>query len=182
MPVWDFTLIVEGHDVSNQGIHDALYDAGCTDALIGQTNGVQYLDFDRQAPSLEEAVASAVTDIEQVSGMRVVRFIDTDLLSMAEIAERMDRTRESVRLLVTGERGPGGFPPPVTDPRRPHRLWRWLDVERWFAGYLNDQDRTGRQEASTIREAIAAGIQLHAAARQLGTRQRERVFTIARRT
>ena len=179
MAVWEFTLIVEGQDVARQEVHDALYESGCDDALIGQANGVQYLDFDRRAQSLEDAVASAVRDIEQVPGIEVVRFVDSDLVNMTEIAERTNRTRESVRLLVTGKRGRGGFPPPVSDPRRPHRLWRWSEVERWVKQGVGDSDR--RSGESTIRIAISAGIELNAATRRLNVRQRERVFDIARR-
>lgn len=182
MAGWEFTLIVEGADVANQEVHDALYESGCVDALIGKSNGVQYLDFDRQATSLEDAVASAMADVERVPGMEVVRFVDSELVSMAEIAERTKRTRESVRLLVTGMRGPGGFPPPVNDPRRPHRLWRWSEIENWFAAGADAQVARGQESESTIRSAISAGIELHAATRRLNLRQRERVFDIARRT
>ena len=51
---------------------------------------------------------------------------------MSDIAARTGRTRESIRLLIEGARGPGGFPPPATDPRSRYRLWRWSEVSRWF--------------------------------------------------
>ena len=54
------------------------------------------------------------------------------------IASRIGRTRESVRLLITGARGPGGFPAPVTDPRSRYRLWRWSDVMHWLATQLGE--------------------------------------------
>ena len=41
-------------------------------------------------------------------------------------------------MLVSGARGPGGFPNPVTDPRGRYRLWRWSDVERWCAEELGE--------------------------------------------
>ena len=97
----------------------ALLEAGCDDALVGSSGGIQYFDFDREAESLEEAALSAVADIESVVGLKVVRLADAGLVSMADIAEHTGRTRGSVRLLVAGERGPGGFPPPATDPPRP---------------------------------------------------------------
>ena len=110
---------------------DALFEAGCGDAAIGRIDGVQYVDFDREAPSLDEAILSAVADLERVDGVDVVRIADAGLVSMADIAARIRRTREGVRLLITGARGPGGFPPPVTDPRSRYRLWRWSDVAHW---------------------------------------------------
>ena len=178
MAVWEFTLIVDGRDVAQQEVADALWEAGCDDALVGQTNGVPYLDFDREAATLEEAVTSAIADIETVPGLQVVRFVDSELVSMAEIAERSGRTRESVRLLVTGERGPGGFPAPVNDPRRPNRLWRWSQVERWL---LNRRDQTGvvpDDRSADIRNAIAASIELRACNLRLNPRQRELVHQL----
>ena len=108
-----FTLIVEGPDLDDDALLDALYEHGCDDALVGRSHGVQYLDFDREAPSLDDAVLSAVADVERVDGVEVVRIADAGLVSMADIAARVGRTRESVRLLIEGERGPGGFPAPV---------------------------------------------------------------------
>ena len=59
---------------------DALYEAGCGDALIGRTDGIQYAEFDREAAGLVEAVLSAVADIERVDGVKVVRMADAGLV------------------------------------------------------------------------------------------------------
>lgn len=67
MPEHSFTLIVEG-DVESR--LDELFEAGCNDAAFGTVDGVQYADFDREAPIFGEAVASAVADVEQVGGLR----------------------------------------------------------------------------------------------------------------
>ena len=139
MSTHHFTLIVDGPDIQSGEVVDALYYAGCDDALVGRPDGGQYIEFDREAAELVEAVLSAVTDIERVEGVKVVRIADAALVSMADIAARTGRTREGVRLLVTGARGPGGFPPPVTDPRGRYRLWRWSDVERWLAASLGEE-------------------------------------------
>ena len=150
MSTYHFTLVVDGTDIQSGATVDGLYEAGCDDALIGRADGVQYIEFDREAASLAEAVLSAVADIERVDGIRVLRIADAGLVSMADIASRTGRTRESVRLLVTGARGPGGFPPPVTDPRGRYRLWRWSDVERWLATSL------GEETASSEDHVVAA--------------------------
>ena len=142
MPVFTFTVIVEGPDVQSAEIVDALFKAGCDDALVGISDGLRYLDFDREAASLEEAVLSAVADVESVDGLTVVRLADAGLVSMADIAARTGRTRESVRLLVVGERGPGGFPPPVTDPRSRYRLWRTAEVAHWMRTHLGAEFET----------------------------------------
>ena len=69
MPIHHFTLIVEGTEPTI----DALFEAGCDDATVGRVDGVQYVDFDREAESLAEAVLSAVRDVEKVDGAAVLR-------------------------------------------------------------------------------------------------------------
>ena len=177
MLIWEFTLIIEGVDAQGDGTLDALFEAGCDDALVGRTNDIQHIDFSREARSLADAVLSAVSDVESVSGLAVVRLEDGDLVSMAEIAERAGRTRESVRLLVAGERGPGGFPPPVNDPLRPNRLWRWTEVNRWMQYAFGDGD--GQRSSDEIMlSALAAVIAARHHCRGLDPSQRERVRSL----
>ena len=152
MKTYSFTLIVEGPDLQDDDLIDRVYEAGCDDAVVGSSQGVQFLDFDREAQSLDAAILSAIRDIESVAGVSVVRIADAGLLSITEIAERTGRTRESVRLLIEGKRGPGGFPAPVTDPsRRRYRLWYWPEVARWF-------ESTGVGRAAGDQEQILAAI------------------------
>ena len=73
MPTYQFTLIVDGPDLQDEQRIDALYESGCYDALVGRSHGVQYLEFDREAASLKDAILSAVADVERVEGARVVR-------------------------------------------------------------------------------------------------------------
>ena len=73
MPTHHFTLIVEGADLQDESVIDRLFEAGCDDALVGSTDGVQFIEFDRDAASLDVAILSAVADVERVSGVRVVR-------------------------------------------------------------------------------------------------------------
>jgi len=157
MTTHQFTLIVEGPDLQTDALMDALHEASCDDTLIGRVDGVQYLDFDREASTLEEAVLSAVSDVERVEGVEVIRLADAGLVSMVDIAARTGRSRESVRLLIGGERGPGGFPPPANDPRSRYRLWRWSDVEGWLTGQFGD-DLV--QPDDHILAAINAGLEL----------------------
>ena len=72
-PVHDFTVRTAGVSVMDEAVFDALFEAGCDDALVGTDPDGDYLDFGRAAPTLEEAVASARAAIESVRGLRVVR-------------------------------------------------------------------------------------------------------------
>ena len=152
-----FTLIVEGPDLTDPDVADALFEAGCDDALVGRSHGVQFVDFDREAECIEDAVLSAVTAVESVEGLRAVRLADAGLVSMSEIAKRVGQSREYIRLLVEGLRGPGGFPAPATDPRVRYRLWRTDEVELWMTQHLDAGYGTAEDDA---RAAISGGLEL----------------------
>jgi hypothetical protein len=62
--------------------------------------------------------------------------VDQDLVSVSDIAQRVGRTRESVRLLVDGKRGPGGFPPPIGVVGDGIRVWPWSAALEWFHNVL----------------------------------------------
>lgn len=175
MPLHEFTMIVEGPDLQDDGVINALYEAGCDDGLIGRTDSTQYLDFGREADTFEEAVFSAIADVESVAGVRVVRLADIGLLSMSDIAARTGRTRESVRLLIAGKRGPGGFPPPVTDPRRRNRMWWSDEVYFWFSESLGEQVE---HWDSQVLAAVNAGLEFRRRLLGVGAPHRGRLKSL----
>jgi hypothetical protein len=69
---YGFTLQVSGIDLRRDSYEDALYEAGCDDALIAVVDGTMFLDFHRDGPSFRRAVESASRDVEQAGG-RVVK-------------------------------------------------------------------------------------------------------------
>ena len=69
-----FTLEVSGIDTGRENYEDALYEAGCDDALLAVVNGTLFLDFQRRGSSFEDAVKSASRDIE-LAGGKVVRVV-----------------------------------------------------------------------------------------------------------
>ena len=153
MSSFQFTLIVDGPELQDQPLIDRLFEAGCDDATIGSSDGVQYVDFDREAEALDDAILSAVDDLEKLQGVEVIRIADAGLASLADIAARVGRTRESVRLLVSGTRGPGNFPKPVTDPRSRYRLWRWSDVASWFKEHRGEFPTVADNELTAMYNA-----------------------------
>lgn len=148
-----FTLILADSPEINDDLENALFEAGCDDALLGSRNGVTYLDFDREADTLRDAIESAIRDV-QIAGYAVARIEPDDLTNAAEIARRIGRSRESIRQLVTGVRGPGGFPPPVSSITGSSPLWRWSEVAKWFAHHQLT-DSAPLPEAQTIRRINA---------------------------
>ena len=135
---FEFTLVFETEsDSLTDELVDRLYGSGLDDALISERAGIGYADFSRDASSVLEAVSSAIEQIEGSGiGARVIRIEPDDIVTVSDIAQRLNRTVESIRLLVKGERGPGGFPPPAARVTgRKSRVWRWADVVAWFAHY-----------------------------------------------
>jgi hypothetical protein len=139
---YEFTLILSGVPELTREVLDAFYEAGCDDALIGIRDGIAYADFCREADSLQEALLSAIRDAE-AAGVKVQHVEPDELVTMSEIARRLDMTREGVRKRVAGLRGPGNFPPPVGNLTQRSPLWRWADVLAWHRTHLQQ----GRAEA-----------------------------------
>lgn len=152
MTEFEFVLVVDG-DVDDAGTLDALYEAGCDDATFGSVDGVGFGEFEREAANFLEAVGTAIEDVESVESLRVLRVEPDDLVTLSEIAERLGRTRESVRLLAAGARGPGDFPAPVSHLRSRFRLWRWSDVAEW-AGAVSDEERQRARLVASINAAL----------------------------
>jgi hypothetical protein len=72
-----FTLVLDGVPDLTPEVLDRLYEAGCDDALISRCDGVVSMDFTRTAPSLRDAITSAIRDVESAGiGARVVRIED----------------------------------------------------------------------------------------------------------
>ncbi len=137
MTEWTFRLTLRGIELTDEQL-DTLHDAGCDDgSFSAEPDGTVLGLFDREAPAEQDAVISAIVDIEQAGiGARVLRVqADDDWLTASEIAARVGRTRQSVALLARGERGPGDFPAPIARRQSSNPLWSWTEVETWFERY-----------------------------------------------
>jgi hypothetical protein len=71
MPLYSFTIRVTGISTDHDYYEDALYNAGCTDALVAIVDGDLSIDFDRQAQSYDLPVQSATQAVQRAGG-RVV--------------------------------------------------------------------------------------------------------------
>jgi hypothetical protein len=72
MAKYEFTLILSESPELTEELADELFEAGCDDATPGVCNGIFSIDFHREANSLEEAIRSAVKDVE-LTGQQVAR-------------------------------------------------------------------------------------------------------------
>jgi hypothetical protein len=96
----------------------------------GPRDGVGAVVVRRHAPGLAEAVTAAVHDVES-AGLRPVRVAAGDWVTLADIATRIGRSREIVRLWSVGRQGPGGFPPPL-NPGCDTSFYSWAEVVPWL--------------------------------------------------
>jgi hypothetical protein len=70
---FSFSLYFQGATELTPDLEDALFEAGCSDALVGIQNGMLFLDFDRESSSYEEALKSAIADVNRAGlGLRLV--------------------------------------------------------------------------------------------------------------
>ena len=86
--------------------------------------------FSREAEDAVQAVVSAIRDVE-AAGMTVTGIAE-DRVTVSEIADRAHVTSASVRYWMSGQRGPGGFPPPTVRRERAS-LFSWAEVAAWLA-------------------------------------------------
>jgi len=96
-------------------------------------DGIFDAEFARSASTFSGAVLSALDDLQQVfPEADLVRVEPDDLVTISGIAERVSRSHESIRLLIDGKRGPGGFPQRAGTLGGTAQVWRWHEVVEWF--------------------------------------------------
>jgi len=61
---YPFVLVLDGVTQIEPRLEDALFSAGCDDAILYSTNGQIFLEFDREADNLIAAVVSAIHAVE----------------------------------------------------------------------------------------------------------------------
>jgi hypothetical protein len=155
--LYHFTLVLDGVDAETPNLEDALFEAGCDDALINYKNSTVYLDFSREAQDLEQAIISAIKAVESTNlGARIVSVAPEHLVSLSDIAQRSSLTRQAVSLFMLGERGSKDFPKPILKIANKSPLWRWSDVAQWFYRQQKIKDYTVIDSALTIEDINAA--------------------------
>lgn len=150
MAEFDFTLILSGiTDFTDEQV-DAFYSAGCDDATVAQRGGRVYMTFSREADSMVGAIISAIEDIQKADiGASVLRVDTCNLVTQAEVARRLDRSRQNMEQYVSGKRGPGGFPAPACNITEGQPLFYWFEVAYW-AYQNNILSESANREAQEI--------------------------------
>jgi hypothetical protein len=137
MSEFDFTLILDGISDFDESVVDKLFEAGCDDATVAQRYGRVFVTFSREADSFIDAAISAITQIGEADiGASVLRVDECNLVTPAEIARRLGRSRQNIDQYINGSRGPGGFPPPACNITDGAPLYYWCEVADW--AYTHD--------------------------------------------
>lgn len=130
--IFQFTIVLKNVDEHTPNLEDSLYVAKCDDAIINYRNGTVYLDFDREASSLEDAVISAIQDIRSASvGADVASVAPENLVTESEIAKRLGKSRQTISLWINRERRKS-FPHPVMRLAEKSPLWKWTEIAKWL--------------------------------------------------
>jgi hypothetical protein len=61
---YEFTLILNGVDRDTEGLEDDLHNANCGDSILYFKGAITYLEFNRKALSLRDALQSAIKDVK----------------------------------------------------------------------------------------------------------------------
>jgi hypothetical protein len=74
---YEFDIVLQEVSEVTDDQADSLFVAGCDDGTPVSRNGVAWIHFDREAASLEEAIVSAIAQV-QAAGFRVSK-VEMDL-------------------------------------------------------------------------------------------------------
>lgn len=130
MPTYTVSVIAQGVDLTDD-VLETLF-SNVEDVVPSWVNGALKVTAPVKATDDQTAALRLIEAVEVALPHVSVTRLDQDLVSIADIAERTSRSRESVRLLVDGKRGPGEFPIPIGTVGDAIRVWPWDAVLTWF--------------------------------------------------
>lgn len=128
---YDFTLTFALSQDRNdpEDCLDALYVAGCDDALVGTgMQGSVALNFSRSAKSAENAIRQAIQDVQKAIPDAELIELKPDLVGLSDIAALLECTRQNVRRMATAD--DSSFPSPCVSGSIP--LWHFYEVANWL--------------------------------------------------
>lgn len=157
MQTYTVSVVLGNVELTDEVLDDLF--ARIDDVVPSAIDGAVKVTAPVEASDDESAAFQLVDRVQAALPRAVALRLDQDLVSVTDIAERTGRTRESVRLLVDGKRGPGGFPTPVGSVGDAIRVWPWAVVAGWFRTALSeDLDERGvSPETAALVDACLAG-------------------------
>jgi len=109
--IYHFVLVLSGISSLNDKIEDALFEAGCDDALLIFRDNVPYLEFDRLATNLDEAIYSAIQNVKSANiGATVLRIYNDDTELMNSNFLDWIRAQYRQKDIFSGSHAPASLP------------------------------------------------------------------------
>lgn len=103
MTNYEFTLRYQklGPTLPDNDVDDALFEAGCDDALITRcSSGILEINFDRSAKSAVEALESALQCADDVLSNHRLIEVKPDYVGVTDIAEHYGVTRQYIQKII----------------------------------------------------------------------------------
>ncbi len=127
---YEFSVQVTGLEIENKSQLKLLKNDTIT-VVPFASDGLIMLGIEMAAESPESAFNEFKSFLNRYANNIKIKRIDLDLVSLSQIAGRLDVTREAVRLWATGERRKG-FPEPFASAGQ-SLLWAWSEVFDWLS-------------------------------------------------
>jgi hypothetical protein len=159
-PTQQFALVVNRLPSPTQ-IRGLLRKAQTAGVVWDPAGGPVRICFEVVAATLTEAIVVGVRCVEAV-GLRALRVDAHDWVTLGDIAERIGRSRETVRLWAANRLGPGDFPPPL-NPGRDTSFYSWAEVLPW----LRHRVGCDLPDEEPVLAAVNLALQLRALAPQV---------------
>lgn len=154
MKQYDFTLKYRlgNTDEAAEKHLEALAQSGCEDAVVGVgQNGRISLNFIRESESALDAIASAISNVQDAIPEAKLVEATPDFVGVTDIADLFGFSRQYMRKLI--ETKGASFPEPVHEGKP--SLWHLSDILAWF------RERESRNIESEIFEVSQINMQLN---------------------
>lgn len=147
---FDLTFSLPDGSPEAEDLLDPLFEAGCDDALIGwgRRKGSLTATFSRRAASAEDAVTSAIRDIQAGAPGATLIDIGPDLVGMSDLARLAECSRQNIRKHVESH-------PDLPDAAAgdlAHSHWHLAEIGPWLAAHT--PLRIPRETLEVAREAM----------------------------
>lgn len=154
MPVYGFGLIVGGLDAEDEDACSRVrgFVSGVSD--IATTALGTLIRFAYEAPDPATALREAIAQTEGADDSLRVQRVRQDLVSVAEIAVRLNRARAAVASLIAA--GGEGFPEPVQQIGSDLFIWSWFQVWEWLDGVGLRAEGRASNEAIPVPDDLVA--------------------------
>lgn len=158
---YEFTFVVDGATVDDDEAVSRLEDK--LDAMLARGAGLNLLTISCEGDSAIEAAVQAAEQARTcVPGLKILR-LDRDVVGVAEIAERTERSLQNVHQWTRGERLNRGtpFPAPEGTAGRVH-VWLWSEINEWLRQHGLDDglNYAGRLDMARIDAILANGFSM----------------------